>query len=85
MPLAFLMGAPWSESHILGSLLGQKIVLTELIAYMNLSEIQAGAEAVSLKSASLASYALCGSAFFASIGIQIGGIGALAPNRRADL
>ena len=85
MPLAFLMGAPWSESHILGSLLGQKIVLTELIAYMNLSEIQAGGDAVSHKTAILASYALCGFANFASIGIQLGGIGSIAPDRKKDL
>tara|TARA_B100001121_G_scaffold306969_1_gene327518 strand:+ start:2743 stop:3975 length:1233 start_codon:yes stop_codon:yes gene_type:complete len=85
MPLAFLMGAPWSESHILGSLLGQKIVLTELIAYMNLAEMQAGANAVSEKTAILASYALCGFANFASIGIQLGGIGAIAPERKKDL
>ena len=85
MPLAFLMGAPWSESNILGSLLGQKIVLTELIAYMNLSEIQAGGDAVSHKTAILASYALCGFANFASIGIQLGGIGSIAPDRKKDL
>ncbi|MBI65907.1 MAG: NupC/NupG family nucleoside CNT transporter [Candidatus Marinimicrobia bacterium] len=85
MPLAFLMGAPWSESHILGSLLGQKIVLTELIAYMNLAEIQAGADAISHKTAILASYALCGFANFASIGIQLGGIGSIAPDRKKDL
>ena len=85
MPLAFLMGAPWSESHILGSLLGQKIVLTELIAYMNLSEMQAGANPISDKTAILASYALCGFANFASIGIQLGGIGSIAPERKKDL
>ena len=85
MPLAFLMGAPWSEAHILGSLLGQKIVLTELIAYMNLAEIQAGANPVSNKTAILASYALCGFANFASIGIQLGGIGSIAPERKKDL
>ena len=85
MPLAFLMGAPWSESHILGSLLGQKIVLTELIAYMNLAEIQASTNAVSDKTAILASYALCGFANFASIGIQLGGIGSIAPERKKDL
>ena len=85
MPLAFLMGAPWSESHILGSLLGQKIVLTELIAYMNLADIQAGANPVSNKTAILASYALCGFANFASIGIQLGGIGSIAPERKKDL
>ncbi len=84
MPLAFLMGAPWSESHILGSLLGQKIVLTELIAYVNLSNMAVGVD-ISQKTAILASYALCGFANFASIGIQLGGIGSIAPERKKDL
>tara|TARA_B100001175_G_C19467480_1_gene619903 strand:- start:258 stop:1481 length:1224 start_codon:yes stop_codon:yes gene_type:complete len=85
MPLAFLMGAPWSESQILGSLLGQKIVLTELIAYKNLSNMTIGTEGISEKTAILASYALCGFANFASIGIQLGGIGSIAPERKNDL
>jgi len=84
MPLAYLMGAPWSESQILGSLLGQKIVLTELIAYMNLSNMTVGVD-ISEKTAILASYALCGFANFASIGIQLGGIGSIAPDRKKDL
>jgi CNT family concentrative nucleoside transporter len=86
MPLAFLMGAPWSEAGILGSLLGQKIVLTELIAYMNLSAMEVGGvNGISEKTAILASYALCGFANFASIGIQLGGIGSIAPERKKDL
>lgn len=86
MPLAFLMGAPWgSESQILGSLLGQKIVLTELIAYKNLSNMTIGVGGISEKTAILASYALCGFANFASIGIQLGGIGSIAPERKKDL
>ena len=86
MPLAFCMGAPWSESNILGSLLGQKLVLTELIAYMNLSAMEiGGANGISEKTALLASYALCGFANFASIGIQLGGIGSIAPERKKDL
>jgi len=85
MPLAFLMGAPWSESDILGSLLGQKIVLTELIAYMNLSNMEIGINGISEKTAIIASYALCGFANFASIGIQLGGIGSIAPDRKKDL
>ena len=85
MPLAFLMGAPWSESQVLGSLLGQKIVLTELIAYKNLANMQIGSEGISEKTAILASYALCGFANFASIGIQLGGIGSIAPERKKDL
>ncbi len=85
MPLAFLMGAPWSESQVLGSLLGQKIVLTELIAYKNLANMPIGPEGISEKTAILASYALCGFANFASIGIQLGGIGSIAPERKKDL
>ena len=86
MPLAFLMGAPWSEAGILGSLLGQKLVLTELIAYMNLSAMEIGGiNGISEKTAILASYALCGFANFASIGIQLGGIGSIAPERKKDL
>jgi CNT family concentrative nucleoside transporter len=86
MPLAFLMGAPWSDAGVLGSLLGQKLVLTELIAYKNLSAIEVGGPSgISEKTAILASYALCGFANFASIGIQLGGIGSIAPERKKDL
>ena len=85
MPLAFLMGAPWAESQVLGSLLGQKIVLTELIAYKNLANMPIGSDGISEKTAILASYALCGFANFASIGIQLGGIGSIAPERKKDL
>jgi len=82
MPLAFLMGAPWSEAHILGSLMGQKLVLTEFIAYGNLASL---GDSVSTKTATIAAYALCGFANFASIGIQLGGIGSIAPERKKDL
>lgn len=82
MPLAFLMGAPWSEAHILGSLMGQKLVLTEFIAYQNLANFS---NVLSVKTATIAAYALCGFANFASIGIQLGGIGAIAPDRKKDL
>ena len=82
MPLAWMMGAPWSESQTLGSLMGEKLVLTEMVAYLHLSEM--GSE-ISQRTAVLASYALCGFANFASIGIQLGGIGSIAPERRKDL
>ena len=82
MPLAFLMGAPWSEAQILGSLMGQKLVLTEFIAYGNLAAVS---ETVSERTATIAAYALCGFANFASIGIQLGGIGSIAPERKKDL
>ena len=81
-PLAWAMGAPWSEAKQLGSLLGEKLVLTELIAYKSLSGMM---ESLSDRTAIIASYALCGFANFASIGIQLGGIGSIAPERRKDL
>ena len=82
MPLAFLMGAPWSEAQALGSLMGQKLVLTEFIAYGNLAAL---GDTISTKTATIAAYALCGFANFASIGIQLGGIGSIAPDRKKDL
>ncbi|MCB9729944.1 MAG: NupC/NupG family nucleoside CNT transporter [Deltaproteobacteria bacterium] len=84
-PLALLMGIPWSEARVVGTLLGEKIVLTELIAFLHLGELQSSAAALSPRSAVITSYALCGFANFASIGIQIGGIGGIAPERRHDL
>ena len=83
-PLAWAMGAPWSEAGILGQLMSEKIVLTELIAYADLSQLRAE-DAISDRTAIIASYALCGFANFASIGIQLGGIGGIAPKRRKDL
>lgn len=84
-PFALLMGIPPDESLRVGMLLGEKITLTELIAYLDLGTLQKGAHALSERSATIASYALCGFANFASIGIQLGGIGAMAPERRGDL
>lgn len=83
-PLAWSMGVPWNEAKIVGSLMGEKIVLTELIAYSNLSEIINNGE-ISQRTAIIASYALCGFANFGSIGIQLGGIGGMAPQKRKDL
>ncbi len=81
-PLAFVMGVPYQDILKIGGLMGEKLVLTELIAYGHLQETLG---TLQTKSAIIASYALCGFANFASIGIQIGGIGALAPERRKDL
>ena len=83
-PLAWSMGVPWNEAKILGTLMGEKIVLTELIAYSNLSELILN-EQISERTAIIASYALCGFSNFGSIGIQLGGIGGMAPNRKKDL
>ncbi len=81
-PLAWLMGIPWEEARRVGSWLGEKVILNEFVAYVHLA--QAKAE-ISQRSLIIASYALCGFANFSSIGIQLGGIGALAPNKRPQL
>ena len=83
-PLAWTMGVPWSEAGTLGTLMGEKIVFTELIAYGHLKELMSSG-AISDRTAIIASYALCGFANFGSIGIQLGGIGGMAPDRKKDL
>ena len=80
------MGVPLAEVGIVGRLLGEKIVLTEFIAYINLGGlIHADTPMISERSAIITSYALCGFANFASIGIQLGGIGGIAPNKMGTL
>ena len=81
---AFAMGADWSETLYVGSFLGQKLVINEFVAYLNLAEVQA-LGVLSEKSIIISTYALCGFANFSSIAIQIGGIGGMAPNRQADI
>jgi len=85
-PIAFLMGVPLHEAATVGTLLGEKLVLTEFLAYVHLGQIMGDpATALSPRSAIIASYALCGFANFASVGIQLGGIGGMAPKRMGDL
>ena len=82
--IAIVMGVPAKESMTVGSLMGTKMVINEFVAYTDLSPmIQQGM--LSAKSVVIASFALCGFANFSSVAIQIGGIGALAPDRKADL
>ncbi|MCC5865095.1 MAG: NupC/NupG family nucleoside CNT transporter [Wenzhouxiangella sp.] len=81
-PLAFLVGVPLSDAVAVGGLVGQKVVANEFVAYIALGDMQEG---LSQRSVLIATYALCGFANFASIAIQIGGIGSIAPNRRPDL
>ena len=83
-PIAWSMGVPWEEANIVGTLMGEKIVLTELIAFGALTNYIKN-DLLSERSAIIASYALCGFANVGSIGIQLGGIGAMAPERRGDL
>ena len=83
-PFAWLIGIPWSECQQAGSLLGTKMVVNEVLAYYQLTEaVEQGV--FSERSVTLLTYALCGFANFGSIGIQLGGIGAIAPERRSDL
>ena len=85
-PLAFLIGVPATECAAIGTLLGEKLVLTEFIAYLDLHEMLSQGEVpLSARTVVIASYALCGFANFGSIGIQLGGIGGIAPERRHDL
>jgi len=87
-PVAWLIGVPWEDAGTVGSLIGQKVVINEFVAYLQLADIVNGrVEGVSLgdEGRLIATYALCGFANFSSIAIQIGGIGGLAPDRRQDL
>ncbi len=82
-PLAWTMGVPWQDAFTLGGLLGEKLILTEFVAYQHLGEAK-HAGAITSRTAQIGAYALCGFANFASIAIQIGGLSVLAPNRRKD-
>ena len=84
-PIAWLMGVCKEDMFLVGQLLGEKTVLNEFIGYMSLGEMKKAGLFFEQKSIIIATYILCGFANFASIGIQIGGIGALAPERRGDL
>lgn len=81
---AFMMGVDWAETIQVGSLLGQKTVINEFVAYLSLADMKM-AGTLSNKSVVIATYALCGFANFSSIAIQIGGIGVMAPGRQGDL
>jgi CNT family concentrative nucleoside transporter len=81
-PVAWCMGVPWHDAGNIGNLLGTRMALNEFIAYSQLGQLKG---VLDPRSFTIATFALCGFANFSSIGIQIGGIGALAPNRRHDL
>lgn len=83
-PFAFLLGVPWEDAPLIGKLLGMKTAINEFVAYIQLSDLLEDGMIKNSKSAIIATYALCGFANFASIGVQIGGLSALAPNRRHD-
>lgn len=83
-PVAWLLGVPWEDCSKVGALLGTRTVLNELIAFGDL-KVLIESHAISERSVTISTFALCGFANFSSIGIQLGGIGALAPERRHDL
>jgi CNT family concentrative nucleoside transporter len=82
-PIVWLMGIPWHEATIAGALMGTKTVLNELIAYLQLSALAPGS--LSDRSELIMTYALCGFANFGSLGIMIGGIGAMCPERKSEI
>ena len=82
-PICWLLGLPWSQAVTAGSLMGTKTVLNELIAYVDLSKL--GTEALDPRSRLIMLYAMCGFANFGSLGIMIGGLGVMAPERREEI
>jgi CNT family concentrative nucleoside transporter len=81
-PIAWLLGVPWQDATRVGNLMGTKMVLNEFVAFTQLGPLKGH---IAARSFTIATYALCGFANFSSIGIQIGGIGSLAPSRKRDL
>ena len=84
-PVAWVIGVPWQDVTVVGQLLGLKTVINEFVAYDTFRQVQADGVELSPKSILIAAYALCGFANFASIGIQVGGISAIAPGQRKNL
>lgn len=84
-PLMWVIGVPSADVILVGQLLGEKVIINEFIGYTSLSTLMQNGSFVSIKSIIMATYMLCGFANFGSIGIQIGGIGSLAPNQRTLL
>jgi len=82
-PVCWLLGLPWPQAITAGSLMGTKTVLNELIAYVDLSKL--GSEALDSRSRLIMLYAMCGFANFGSLGIMIGGLGTMAPERREEI
>lgn len=81
-PIAWVIGVPWEDAVDVGSLIGQKVVINEFVAYLSFNDIK---DLLDEKSVVISTYALCGFANFSSIAIQIGGIGGIAPDRKSDI
>jgi len=81
-PVAFVLGVPWQDAHAVGGLLGTRLITNEMVAFQHLGPLR---DHITSRSFVIATFALCGFANLSSVAIQIGGIGALAPNRKSDL
>jgi CNT family concentrative nucleoside transporter len=81
-PVAWLLGVPWRDAGAIGGLLGTRLITNEMVAFQQLGTLK---QSLAPQSFTIATFALCGFANLSSIAIQIGGIGALAPNRKSDL
>jgi CNT family concentrative nucleoside transporter len=86
-PVAWLLGVPWADAHIVGKLMGEKLTINEFLAFTDLSAMvkHLVPEQISPRAEAIATFALCGFANFSSVAMQVGGIGEIAPTRRADL
>ena len=86
-PVAWLLGVPWADAHVVGRLMGEKLVINEFVAYTDMSGMlkHLTPETISPHAETIATFALCGFANLSSIAIQVGGIGEIAPSRRQDL
>lgn len=82
-PIVWLFGIPWAEAHTAGALMGTKTILNELLAFLDLAQLPA--ESLSLRSRLIMTYALCSFANFGSLGIMIGGLGSMVPERRSEI
>jgi CNT family concentrative nucleoside transporter len=82
-PLVWLIGVPWAEAQAAGALMGVKTVLNELLAYLQMAELPEAT--LSQRSRLIMTYALCGFANFGSLGIMIGGLGVMVPERRSEI
>jgi len=82
-PVVWLIGIPWAEAQVAGSLMGTKTILNEFIAYLDMSQLEPGA--LSERSRIIMTYAMCGFANLGSLGIMIGGLSAMAPGRRTEI
>jgi CNT family concentrative nucleoside transporter len=81
-PLAFLLGVPWAEANVAGTLIGEKLVINEFYAYANFVQVK---DSLSAQTQVIVTFALCGFANLASIAILMGGLGGLVPSRRSDI